>query len=350
MHPMLGIAGRRIGFGEATYIIAELSANHNQDFEEAVKLVRAAKEAGADAVKLQTYTPDTMTLDCDTDYFRIGKGTIWEGKNLYDLYTEAFTPWEWYPRLKVIADELGIQLFSTPFDGTAVDFLENMEIPAYKVASFELGDLPLIRKVASTGKPIIMSTGMATLDEISEAVEAALKGGCSGLALLKCTSSYPAPPDEMNLRTIPHLAETFGVVAGLSDHTLGIAVPVAAVALGASIVEKHFTLSRSVPGPDSSFSLEPHEFKTMVEAIRIAERALGGVGFEPTEHEKASRVFRRSLFVVENIEAGERLTENNVRSIRPSYGLAPKHWEAVLGRRAKVDILRGTPLSWDLLD
>jgi len=338
------------GSREGTLIIAELSANHNQDFEEAVRLVRAAKEAGADAVKVQTYTPDTITIDCDTEFFRIGKGTIWQGRNLYDLYKDAFTPWEWQPRLKTIADDVGIPLFSSPFDETAVDFLEEMGVPAYKVASFELVDLPLIRRIAATRKPVIMSTGMASLEEIGEAVSAARDSGCTRLALLKCTSAYPAQPDEMNLRTIPHLAETFGVAAGLSDHTLGVAVPVAAVALGASIVEKHFTLSRSVPGPDSSFSLEPHEFKTMVEAIRIAERAVGEVRFEPTEHEKASRVFRRSLFVVKDIKAGARLTEENIRSIRPGYGLAPKHMDTVLGKRAKNAITRGTPLSWDLLD
>lgn len=330
-------------------IIAELSANHNHDFNQAVELIKAAKEAGADAIKLQTYTPDTITIDCDNEYFRIGKGTIWEGKTLYELYKEAYTPWEWQPELKKIANDLGMELFSTPFDKTAVDFLEKMDVPCYKIASFELVDIPLIQYVAQTGKPIIMSTGMATLGEIEEAVQAAREAGCKELALLKCTSAYPAPPEEINLRTIPHMAEAFSVPVGLSDHTLGIAVPVAAIAVGACIIEKHFTLSRSIPGPDSAFSLEPHEFKEMVEAIRVAEKALGKVSYEVTEHEKASRVFRRSLFVVKDMKEGETFTEENVRSIRPGYGLPPRYLQEVLGRRAKTNIKKGTPLSWELI-
>ena len=263
MNKRFQIGAKEIGKGSPVYIVAEISANHNQDFEQAVRLLHAAKEAGADAVKLQTYTPDTITIDCDNEYFRIGKGTLWEGKNLYQLYGEAYTPWEWQPKLKQIANELGLDLFSTPFDPTAVDFLEDMNVPVHKIASFEIVDLPLVRYIAQTGKPIIMSTGMATLAEIEEAVQTIWATGNTQLILLKCTSAYPAPPEEMNLRTIPHLAEAFGVPVGLSDHTLGIAVPVAAVALGACIVEKHFTLSRDVPGPDSAFSLEPHEFKAM---------------------------------------------------------------------------------------
>lgn len=349
MSAHIQIGNRRIGPGEPMYIVAEMSANHNQNFEQAVKILEAAKDAGADAVKLQTYTPDTMTIDCDNEYFRIGKGTIWEGRILYDLYGEAYTPWEWQPKLKEIASDLGLDLFSTPFDPTAVDFLEEMEVPAYKVASFEIVDLPLLRRIAQTGKPIIMSTGMATLAEIDEAVRTIREAGGSQLALLKCTSAYPAPPEEMNLRTIPHMAEAFHVPVGLSDHTLGIAVPVAAVVLGACIVEKHLTISRQISGPDSAFSLEPHEFKAMVEAIRTVEKALGKVQYEVGEREAASRVFRRSLFVVQDVKAGEIFTNENVRSIRPGYGLHPRELPKVLGRRAARDIRRGTPLSWELI-
>lgn len=347
MTPMQ-INNRPIGPGHPTYIIAEMSANHNQDFEQAIRIVHAAHEAGADAIKLQTYTPDTMTIQSDKAYFHI-KGTIWEGRTLHDLYGEAYTPWEWQPKLKAEAERLGMACFSTPFDHTAVDFLEAMSVPAYKIASFELVDLPLIERVARTGKPMIMSTGMGSLAEIAEAVQAIHNVGNQPFALLKCTSAYPAPPEEMNLRTIPHLSEAFGVVAGLSDHTLGIAVPVAAVTLGACIVEKHFTLSREMPGPDSAFSLEPHEFKAMVEAIRVAEKALGQVSYQVTEREGASRVFRRSLFVVKDIQAGEVFTEEHVRSIRPGHGLPPKYLPEVLGRRAAQDIERGTPLVWGMV-
>lgn len=343
------INGQRIGPGEPVYIVAEMSANHNQDFEQAVKILEAAKEAGADAVKLQTYTPDTMTIDCDNEYFRIGEGTIWEGRNLYDLYGEAYAPWEWQPKLREMAIHLGLDLFSSPFDHTAVDFLEEMGVPAYKVASFEIVDLPLLRRIASTGKPIIMSTGMATLGEIDEAVRTIREAGGEQLALLKCTSAYPAPPEEMNLRTIPHLAKAFGVPVGLSDHTLGVAVPVAAVALSACIIEKHFTLSRDVSGPDSAFSLEPDEFKAMVEAVRTAEKALGKVEYGVTEREESSRVFRRSLFVVQDVQAGEVFTEENVRSIRPGYGLHTRFLEQILGTTAAKRIARGTALDWDLI-
>jgi pseudaminic acid synthase len=348
MNHYIEINQRRIGQSQPAYIVAELSANHGRDFDQAVQLIHAARDAGADAVKLQTYTADTLTICSDREYFRVGGGTLWDGRTLYDLYQEAYTPWKWQPKLKAIADDLGLGLFSTPFDSTAVDFLEQMDVPAYKIASFEVVDLPLIRRVAQTDKPIIMSTGMATLAEIDEAVRTAREAGATQIALLKCTSAYPAPPEEMNLRTIPHLAQAFDVLVGLSDHTLGIAVPVTAVALGACIVEKHFTLSRSVPGPDSAFSLEPHEFKTMVEAIRGAEKALGQVRYEVTECEQASRVFRRSLFVVQDVKAGEVFTEENVRSIRPGYGLHTRYLGEVLGRRAARDIARGTPLSWDL--
>ncbi len=345
----IAIGNREVGPSNPVWIIAELSANHNQDFDQAVQLIKAAKESGADAVKLQTYTPNTMTIECDNEHFRIGKGTIWEGRTLYNLYQEACTSWEWQSKLKEIANDLGMDLFSSPFDKTAVDFLQDMDIRAYKIASFELVDIPLIQYVAKTGKPVVLSTGMATLAEIDEAVTAAREAGCKELALLKCTSAYPAKPMEMNLRTIPHMTEAFGVPVGLSDHTLGIAVPVAAVALGACIVEKHLTLSRSVPGPDSAFSLEPHEFKAMVDAIRVTEKALGEVQYKVSEREVASRVFRRSLFIVRDIKAGDVLTEENMRSIRPGYGLHTRYVKEVIGRRAKTDIKKGTPMSWDLI-
>jgi pseudaminic acid synthase len=343
------INGCEYGAGRPCYIVAEMSANHGQKFDQAVALVRAAGAAGANAIKLQTYTPDTLTIRCDNEYFLIRGGTPWDGRTLYDLYGEAYTPWNWHPKLKAVADEAGLDFFSTPFDATAVDFLESLQVPTHKVASFELVDLPLLRKIASTGKPVIMSTGMGTLKEIEEAVRTLRDAGGQQLALLKCTSAYPAPPQEMNLRTIPDLARRFDVPVGLSDHTLGIAVPVAAVALGACIIEKHLTLSRSAPGPDSAFSLEPHEFKEMVEAIRTVERALGRVNYEPSEKERASRTFRRSLFVVLDMKAGEVFTEQNVRSIRPANGLHPRHWDEVLGCTAACDITRGTPLDWKLV-
>ena len=342
--------GRRlIGTGQAVYVVAELSANHHQKYEQAQALVRAAKEAGADAVKLQTYRPDTITIDCDNEYFRVGQGSLWQGRKLYDLYQEAYTPWEWQPKLKELADGLGLDLFSTPFDSTAVDFLEEMQVPAYKIASFEIVDLGLVECVARTGRPIIMSTGMATWAEIEEAVGVAREASGRQIALLKCCSAYPARAAAMNLRSIPHLAESFGVPVGLSDHSMEMAIPVAAVALGACIVEKHFTLSREVPGPDSAFSLEPHEFKAMVQAIRTAEEGLGGVHYGTGVAEATSRDRRRSLFVVQDTEANEVFTEQNVRSIRPGNGLAPKFLKDVLGKKAARRISRGTPLSWSLV-
>jgi N-acetylneuraminate synthase len=345
MSARIELAGRRIGPGEPVYIIAELSANHGQHFDQAAAILRAAHEAGADAIKLQTYTPDTITIDCAAEPFRI-EGTIWHGRTLHELYREAYTPWDWQPRLFAMAAELGMHCFSSPFDATAVDFLETLHPPAYKIASFELVDLPLIRRVAATGRPLILSTGMATLAEIDEAVSTARGAGAAQIALLKCTSGYPAEPDEMNLRTIPHLAACFGVVSGLSDHTLGSAIPVAAVALGAAIVEKHITLSRAAGGPDSAFSLEPAEFAKMVTDIRAAERALGTVHYGVSEREAASRVFRRSLFTVAAIEAGEAFTPENVRSIRPGHGLHTRHLEEVFTRKAARPLPRGTPLQW----
>jgi len=343
------ISGRAVGVGHPVYVIAEISANHHQDFEQAVKIIHAAKEAGADAVKLQTYTPDTMTIASSRQEFRIN-GTIWNGRNLYDLYGEAYTPWEWQPRLKEVANDLGLDLFSTPFDATAVSFLEQMGVPAHKLASFELVDLPLIQKMARTGKPLILSTGMATVEEIEEAVETARQAGASEIALLKCTSAYPARAEEMNLRTIPELARRFGGPAGLSDHTMGIAVSVAAVALGACIIEKHLALTRSEPGPDSAFSLEPHEFKAMVDAVHITEKALGDVQLGCSPLESNSRVFRRSLFVVRDVRRGDFFTAENVRSIRPGHGLHTRYLADLLGRRAACDVERGTPLTWELVD
>ena len=346
--PYIEINGRRIGPGYPTYIVAEMSANHNQGFEQAVQIIHAAKRAGADAVKLQTYTPDTITIDCDEPSFQIPGDNTWGGRTLYDLYGDAFTPWEWQPRLKAVADELGLDLFSAPFDPTAVEFLDDMGVPAFKVASFEIVDVPLIELMASKGKPIIMSTGMATLAEIEQAVRAARGAGAEQIMLLKCTSSYPAPPEEMNLVSISHLSQTFSLPAGLSDHTLGIAVPLAGVALGAALVEKHFTLSRSVPGPDSAFSLEPDELQAMVEGIRTVGKAMGRVDYSVTAHEQSNRIFRRSLFVTADMKKGEVFTEGNVRSIRPGHGLEPRQLQDVLGKRATTDIKRGTPLSWDL--
>ena len=349
MKNFIQINGRKIGFGHPVYVIAEVSANHGHSFEKAVKIIMAAKKAGADAVKMQTYTPDTLTIDCDNRYFKIGKGTIWEGKTLYKLYGEAYTPWDWQPKLKKVAEDAGLDFFSTPFDNTAVDFLEKMKVPAYKVASFELVDLPLIKRIAETRKPIIMSTGMASLKEIGEAVKTAQSSGCTQLALLKCTSAYPASPSEMNLKTIPDMIRIFKSPVGLSDHTLGISVPVAAVSLGASIIEKHITLSRKAPGPDSSFSLEPDEFREMVDAIRTAEAALGKINYEISSKEKASRIFRRSIFAVNYVKKGEKFTSGNIRSIRPGHGLAPKYYDSVIGKTAKKDIKSGTPISLSMI-
>ncbi|MBM4393569.1 MAG: pseudaminic acid synthase [Deltaproteobacteria bacterium] len=343
------INGRAIGPGRVPYLVAELSANHHHEFEHALALVRAAKEVGADAVKLQTYTPDTMTLDTDSEYFRLPSENTWGGRHLYELYQEAYTPWEWHAELKRAANELGLDLFSSPFDASAVDFLETLDVPAYKVASFEVVDIPLLQRIARTGKPVIMSTGMATLAEIDEAVRTLREAGATEIALLKCTSAYPAPPDEMNLATIPHLADAFHLPVGLSDHTLGSAVAVAAVALGACLVEKHFTLSRADGGPDGSFSLEPHEFAEMAAATRVVAQAVGRVAYEVTAHESSNAGLRRSLFVVADVKAGEAFTTGNVRSIRPGHGLAPKFLPAVLGRAAARDIRRGTPLGWDLV-
>jgi len=343
------IAGKKIGPGHPAYVIAELSANHLQDFDRAMRLVEAAAETGADAVKLQTYTPETMTLESDLEGFEIGPELIWEGRRLYELYAEAHMPWDWQPKLKAAAEARGLAFFSSPFDESAVEFLEGLDVLAYKIASFELVDLPLVRRVATTGKPVILSTGMATLSEIAEAVEGAREAGAEQLALLKCNSAYPAPLDEMNLRTLPHLAAAFGVPVGLSDHTLGLAASVAAVALGANLIEKHLTLARADGGPDAAFSLEPAEFRQMVTEVHSAERALGRVAYGPQEREAPSRAFRRSLFVVRDLAAGDVVSAEDLRSLRPALGLAPRFLNEVIGRRARCDVTSGTPLSWDLL-
>ena len=350
MRGAFAIGSRQIGPGYGTYIVAEVSANHNRDYEQAAALVRAAAAAGADAVKLQTYTPDTLTIDSDRECFRVAGGTLWDGRTLYDLYGEAFTPWEWHGRLKSEAEGLGLDFFSTAFDPTSVEFLDGLGVPVHKIASFEIVDVPLIEKMARTGKPLIMSTGMATHEEIAEAVGAARRAGAAQIALLKCTSAYPAPPESMNLRTIPQLADRFGVPVGLSDHTLGIAVPAVAVALGACIVEKHFTLSRSTHGPDSAVlpgaARVPGDGGGRPHRREGAGRTRAGAG----RTEEASRAFRRSLFVVADVRAGEVFTAANVRSIRPAHGLPPKHLPAVLGRRATRALGRGTPLSWELVE
>jgi pseudaminic acid synthase len=357
---MIEINGRKIGEGTPAYIIAEMSANHGKDEAKAIEIIHAMKESGADCVKIQTYTPDTMTIDCDNEYFRIGKGTIWEGKTLYELYGEAYTPWEWHPKLMQTANELGMDLFSTPFDATSVDFLEELNVPAYKIASFELTDIPLIKKVAATGKPVIMSTGMGSREEITDAVKAVRAEGNSQLILLKCTSAYPALPEDADLNTIADMKPRFSCDIGLSDHTIGNEVVMGAVSLGACVIEKHFCMSRNDPGPDSAFSLEPQEFKVMVDAVREGEKnpndievdkkVFGTVSYERSEKEEACIAFRRSLFAVEDIQNGEMLTHKNVRVIRPSNGLPPKHLDDVIGLKAAQSISRGTPLSWDLID
>jgi pseudaminic acid synthase len=332
-----------------TFIIAELSANHGHDFDVAVRTIQAAKESGADAIKLQTYTPDTITINCDNEYFQIKQGTIWDGTTLYKLYQQAYTPWEWQPKLKQIAEELGLICFSSPFDKSAVDFLEKMNVPAYKIASFEIVDIPLIEYVASKGKPVIISTGIATENEIEDAVNACRKAGNNEIALLKCTSEYPASIEDANLKTIPYLKEKYKTIVGLSDHTVGTIVSSTAVALGAQIIEKHFILDKNIGGPDASFSLEPQEFKNLVESIRQAEASIGKTTFELSEKTKRSRTFARSLFAVKDIKAGEIFTNENVKSIRPANGLPPKYIDSIIGKTSKTEIKKGTPLTWTLI-
>lgn len=345
----LRIGTRLVGPGHPVFIVAELSANHAGSLDHALHVVRAAAQAGADAIKVQTYTADTMTLRLDSGPFRVGSGGLWSGRTLHDLYEEAHTPWDWQPALQREAAALGIEFFSTPFDVTALAFLEGMAVPAHKIASFELVDLELLAAVARTGKPMIVSTGMASLGEVHEAVETIRTNGNPPLVLLKCTSAYPAPASELNLATLPHLAAAFGVGVGLSDHTMGSAAAVAAVAMGACVIEKHFCLSRGEGGPDSPFSMEPAEFKQLVADVRLAQAAIGRVHYGLTETERRSTVFRRSLFVVEDMAAGAAFTRANVRCIRPGNGLAPKHLPQVLGRHATRAIPRGTPLDWAMI-
>ena len=333
------------------FIIAEMSGNHNQSLERALAIVDAAADAGVDAVKIQTYTADTMTIDIDTgEFFISDKDSLWKGETLYHLYEKAHTPWEWHTAIFERCKERGIMGFSTPFDDTSVDFLEDLGVPCYKIASFENVDLPLIRKVARTGKPIIASTGMTTVAELSDLVQTVRENGCTDLTLLKCTSSYPASPEGTNLRTIPHMRELFGCAVGLSDHTLGIGAAVASVALGAAVIEKHFTLSRAEGGVDAAFSLEPAEMAQLVRECRTAALALGAVSYERAEQEQKSLQFRRSLYVVEDMKAGDAFTEKNLRRIRPGMGISPKYYDALLGRCVKCDVKRGTPVSWDIVE
>lgn len=336
---------KEIGENKPTFIIAELSANHMNDFDIAVKTIEAMAEAGADAVKFQTFTPDTITIDCDNEYFQIKQGTVWDGQFLHKLYEDAYMPWDWQPKLKKIAENLGLIVFSSPFDKTSVDFLEDMDVPAYKIASFEITDIPLIEYVASKGKPIIISTGIASFEDIELAVKTCLDANNDKIALLKCTSSYPAPLEEINLNTIPDIKEKFNVVVGLSDHTLGGEVSTAAIALGSNIIEKHFILDRNMGGPDSEFSMEPNEFKQMVDSIRNIEKALGKVSYELSDKMKANREFSRSLFVVRDMKNDEVITEDNVHSIRPYFGLHPKYLNEILGKKVNKDLKKGTPFE-----
>ncbi|EKO88415.1 pseudaminic acid synthase [Leptospira interrogans serovar Grippotyphosa str. 2006006986] len=347
----INIGNQKIGNVFKPFIIAEMSGNHNQSLEKALEIVDAAADAGAHAIKLQTYTADTITIDKkEGEFFISDPKSLWKGESLYDLYKKAYTPWEWHESIFKRAKEKGIVCFSSPFDFTAVDFLESLNTPAYKIASFENIDLPLIRKVANTGKPIIISTGMANIQEIAEAVDTVRATGNNQLILLKCTSTYPATPDNTNILTIPHMRELFQCEIGLSDHTLGIGVAVASVALGATVIEKHFTLSRAEGGVDSAFSMEPVEMKSLVTETERAWQSLGKITYGPTEKERASMVFRRSLYVVEDINAGDKITERNVKSIRPGYGLPPKYLDVVVGKRVSHNVFRGTPVNWDLIE
>jgi len=344
------IAHKSIGSANAPFVIAEMSGNHNQSLERALEIVEAAAKTGAHALKIQTYTPDTMTLDLDEREFHISDPkSLWTGTSLYKLYGQAFTPWEWHEAIFKRAKELGIIAFSTPFDATSVDFLESLDVPCYKIASFENTDLPLIRKVAATGKPMIISTGMASIAELDDTVRAARQAGCQDLVLLKCTSTYPATADNTNILTIPHMRELFGCEVGLSDHTMGVGVSVASVALGATVIEKHFTLNRADGGVDSSFSMEPAEMAQLVVETERAWQALGRVAYGPTAAEEKSIVFRRSLYVVKDLQAGEKLTADNVRAIRPGLGLPTKYLEQVLGKTLRKAVTKGTALSWDLI-
>lgn len=350
MNKNIQIGSHIISSESRTYIIAEMSANHNMNYERAVEILHAAKDSGADAIKIQTYTADTITLDCDDSYFQISQGTLWDGMTLHKLYEKAYTPWEWQPKLQKVANDIGLDFFSSPFDFSSVVFLEKMNVPAYKIASFEITDIPLIRKVARIGKPVIISTGIATLADIELAMKTCKEEGNDNIVLLKCCSAYPTPYEDINLRTMVNLRETFNCIVGLSDHTKGDTVAVASVAMGAKVVEKHLTLSRADGGVDSAFSMEPEEFKKMVESIRIVEKAMGQVTYELTEKQKGEREHARSLFIAKDMKAGDILDENNIRSVRPGYGLHTKYYDELLGKKIKRDVKLGTPLSWDLID
>ena len=348
---IFSINNRKIGHEYPTYIIAELSCNHNQDINLAYQLIDAAAECGANAVKLQTYTPDTITIDCDKPIFKdCLKGTLWEGNSLYQLYSKAYTPWTWHKELKEYANSKGLDLFSSPFDVTAVDFLETLDFPAYKIASFEITDHILIKRIAQTGKPVIISSGMASLSELNDAVSLLRKHGTTQIAMLKCTSAYPAKHEDANLNTIKHMIETFNVVGGLSDHTLGIEVPIASVVLGGRIIEKHFKLTDDSGSEDDAFSLKPDEFKKMVDSVRIVEKTLGTIHYDGVNSESKSKKFRRSLFIVKDVKKGDLLTEENIRSIRPSNGLHTRYYNEILGKVARFDLEKGTPLSWDIIE
>lgn len=349
MTKRINIAGRVIGDGCAPYVIAEMSANHNGELKTALCIIEEAKRAGADAIKIQTYHPDTITLKSDLPDFLITDG-LWAGRTLYDLYEWAHTPWEWHKPLFEHARKLGITIFSSPFDNTAVDLLEDLNAPAYKIASFEAVDLPLIKYAARSGKPMIISTGMADAEEIQEAIDAAREGGCKELAVLHCVSGYPAPAEDYNLRTIPDMIERFGLVTGLSDHTLDNTTAIASVAMGASIIEKHFTLDRNGGGPDDSFSLEPAELAALCNGTRTAWEALGKIDYGRKSSEEANLKFRRSLYFVKDLKAGEKIVETDICSIRPGFGLSPKHFDELLGRALKQDVTRGTAVQWELLD
>jgi pseudaminic acid synthase len=335
---------------KGTFIIAELSANHNGDIAVALETIRAAKRTGADAVKIQTYTADTLTINCKNDYFKINHGTAWDGEYLYDLYKRAYTPWEWHAEIFRVAKEEGILCFSSPFDNTAVDLLEELEAPIYKIASFEIQDIPLIEYTAKKGKPMIISTGIAEIEDIELAIETCRKVGNNDITILKCTSAYPAEPKDANLLTIPDIASRFDVKAGLSDHTMGIEGPVVATVLGATVIEKHFILDKKIGGPDAHFSLDEKEFTEMVKSVRTAEIMMGGVDYEMTEKKKKSRQFSRSLFIVKDVKVGEKITKENVRSIRPGFGLHPKYLTEIIGKKFKTDLDKGTPFSFELIN
>ncbi|MFT5635015.1 MAG: pseudaminic acid synthase [Cognaticolwellia sp.] len=346
----VSIAGRKIGLAQTPFVIAELSGNHNQSLDLAIEMVEAAAKSGVHAIKLQTYTADTMTLDCEHDDFQISEGdNLWQGNSLHKLYQKAYTPWEWHKTLFDKAQSLGLIAFSSPFDISAVEFLETLDVPCYKIASFENNDIPLITRIAKTGKPVIISTGMASLTEISEAVDCLKSNGCQQIVLLKCTSAYPASPAQANLKTIAHLRETFGCEVGISDHTLGIGVSIAGVALGASVIEKHFVLSRNDGGVDSAFSLEPHEFKLLVEESDSAAQSIGKITYGGDTSEQNSKKYRRSIYIAKDIVKGERLTEHNIKIVRPGFGLAPKHYHQVLGQQVNENVSKGNPLSWEVL-